>query len=336
LRAADAEFLSLPPDWPRTSGGEKYAVDEHVRALYPLDASGGMVQVPAVLPNSLLRGFRATVEDLVNETGNCPHESDLSTVEGLVAKRLAEPEITAVLSYLDGGADAAAARLIRELRSYQPTARSSASDLPTFIRILLLSQIDSAWWSGTPPFTSDGDVLSSTELVDLTPLKSAKVLEFQYRVQPAGLPGRARDWAQHKVLPALRPRVAGLRFTRSRPVVVAVVNQIAREFAAALPPRTPRLWVTSLVRSVEHQYRLRSLGYSAVLPSSHCAGYACDLEIRWFRQFDPDNLLARLLFERQEAGQLNVIDEGQAWHLCVSPYARDELQAAYDGQLRAR
>ena len=250
------------------------------KAGYSLSAAGGMVQVPSALPNSLLPAYRAAVEDLVEEASSYPRPSDLPIVEGLVAKRLGQPEITAVLSYLDGGADAAAARLIRELRGYQPNARSSASDLPTFIRILLLSQIDSVWWSGTTPFTSDADVLTSTELVDLRPLRSAKVLEFQYRAQPAGLPGRARDWAQHKVLPALRPRVAGLRFTRSRPVVVAVVNQIAREFAAALPPRTPRLWVTSMVRSVEHQYRLRSLGYSAVLPSSHCAGYACDLEIQ--------------------------------------------------------
>jgi hypothetical protein len=58
--------------------------------------------------------------------------------------------------------------------------------------------------------------------------------------------------------------------------------------------------------------------------------------MRWFRQFDPDNLLARLLFERQEAGQLNVIDEGQAWHLCVNPLVCGELQAAYDAQVRVR
>jgi hypothetical protein len=260
----------------------------------------------------------------------------LSAVERLVASRLGQPEITAVLSRLGEGADAASARLVRELRNYRPRARSSASDLPTFIRILLLSQIDSVWWGGTPLFTSDADVLNSTELVDLRPLRSARMLEFRYRTQPSGLPGRARDWAQHKVLPTLRPRVSGLRFTRSRPAVVAVVNEIARECAAALPPRTPRIWVTSMVRSVQHQHRLRSLGYSAVLPSSHCAGYACDLEIHWFRRFDPDNLLARFLFERQEAGQLNVIDEGQAWHLCVNPFACEELQAAYDGQLRTR
>ena len=200
----------------------------------------------------------------------------------------------------------------------------------------MLSQIDSMWWSKTVPFNSDTDVLDSTELLDLNPLRSAKVLEFKYRAQPAGLPGRARDWVRHKALPAVRPRVAGLRFTRSRPAVLALVNQIAREFAAAVPSRSPRPWVTSMARSVEHQYCLRSLGYAAVLPSSHCVGYACDLEAVWFRRFDPDNLLARLLFERQEAGQVTVIDEGQALHFCVNPLACDELQAAYNGQLRTQ
>jgi hypothetical protein len=58
--------------------------------------------------------------------------------------------------------------------------------------------------------------------------------------------------------------------------------------------------------------------------------------VSWFRRFDPDNLLARLLLERQAAEQLNVIDEGRTWHLCVNPNACDELQTAYDSQLRAR
>lgn len=56
--------------------------------------------------------------------------------------------------------------------------------------------------------------------------------------------------------------------------------------------------------------------------------------MKWFRRFDPGNVLARLLIERQQAGQLNFIDEGKTWHLCVSPHACDELQAAYDNQLR--
>jgi len=301
-----------------------------------VDSLGHMIQSPVALPNSLLLDYRAAVEDLVEQAGRHPRASELSAVEELVSRRLAQSEFGAVLSHLNGWGDAATGSLIREIRDYRANERGSLTDFTTFIRILLLSQIDSVWWSGTIPFTSDVDVLCSAELVNLGPLKSAKVLEFQYRAQPAGLPRRAANWAQHKVLPGIRPRIAGLRFTCSRPVVVAVVNQIALDLAAALPPRTPRIWVTSMVRSVEHQHRLRSLGYAAVLPSSHCAGYACDLEVSWFRRFDPDNLLARLLLERQAAEQLNVIDEGRTWHLCVNPNACGELQSTYDSQLRAR
>lgn len=305
-----------------------------MRPEWPLDVSGGTAEMSSALPNSRLLCYRMAVDDLVKAASRHPRPSDLLTAEGIVAKRLRQPEFTAVLSRLDGGVDAVADRLIRQIRNYQPGVRSSASDLPTYIRISLLSVIDSVWWRKTTPFFSDADVLRSTELVDLRPLRSAKMLQFRYRTQPTGLVGRALDWTQRQAFPAIRPHIAGLRFTRSRPAVVAVVNQIAHELAAALPPRTPRLWVTSMVRSVQHQHHLRSLGYAAVLPSSHCVGYACDLEMRWFRRFDRDNLLARLLLERQESGQLNVIDEGHAWHLCVNPLACDKLQAAYDAQLR--
>jgi hypothetical protein len=292
-------------------------------------------QAPGALPAPALAAYRAAADDLVEEALRYPGPSDTDAVADLVAKRLAEPEFTAVLARVDGGADAAADRVAGELRGYQPSTRRSASDFPTFVRILLLSQIDSAWWSGTAAFRSDPEVLGSAELVDLRPLRSAGALEFRYRAQPSGLAGRARDRALHKVLAGVRPRVAGLRFTRSRPVVIAAVNRIARALAEQ-PEPVPRPWVTSMVRSVEHQHRLRALGYSAVLPSSHCAGYACDLEKTWFRRLDPENALAAILLEHQQAGQLNVIDEGHAWHLCVSPQACGPLQAAYDSQLRGR
>ena len=306
---------------------------KHTRSVCRLDASEAVAQVASILSNSQLLEYRAAVDDLVMEASRRLVPSDLLTAETFAVERLGQSEFAPVLSRLDGGADTVMARLTGEIRNYRPSVRSSASDLSAFIRIFLLSQIDSAWWSGMAPFVSDIDVLRSTELVDLTPLRSAQVLRFQYRSQSAGLPARARNWAQRQALPTLRPRTAGLRFTRSRPPVIAVVNEVAREVASALPPRTPRLWVTSLVRSVQHQHRLRSLGYAAMLPSSHCVGYACDVEVQWFRRFDRDNLLARLLVERQEAGQLNVIDEGQAWHLCVNPLACDELQGAYEAQL---
>ena len=294
-----------------------------------------MTRPAAVLPDSALASYRAAVDELVKEVTGHPGAAEPATVGEIAAKRLQEPALSDMLSFLDEGADAATVRITDEIHRFRPNAHNSASDLVTFTRIILLSQIDSVWWRGTDPFASDDDVLGSAELVDLGRLRSARRLAFGYRAQPAGLPGRARDWVAHRLLPAYRPRVAGLKFTCSRPAVIAVVNQIALEFAAAMPLRTPRIWVNSMVRSVAHQRRLRSLGYAAVLPSAHCTGYACDLESSWLRQFDPDNVLGRLLLERQEAGQVNVIDEGRTWHLCINPNACGELQAAYDRQLQA-
>ena len=225
------------------------------------------------------------------------HPPVCSGPRGLSARLGAE--FTAVLSRLDG-VDIVAARLMDEIRNYQPTLGGQLADV---CRIFLLSQIDAVWWSGTAPFVSDTDVPAFDRTGGS---HAAQVGEdaggSSTALSRAGLPGRARDWAQRQALPTMRPRTR-ICFTRSRPTVVAVVNQIAGELAP-VPPESPRLWVTSMVRSVQHQHRLRrSLGYAAVLPSSHCAGYACDVEMQWFRRFDQDNLLARLLLERQEAGR---------------------------------
>ena len=172
----------------RNATGRGEAMGKPTKAGYSLTAAGGTDQAPSALPDSLLPAYRAAVEDLVEEASGHPRPSDLPIVERLVAKRLGQPEFTAVLSYLDGGAEGAVGRLSHEIRAYELGTRSSASDLPTFIRILLLSQIDSAWCSETIPFNSDTDVLDSAELLDLNPLRSAKVLEFKYRAQPAGYP----------------------------------------------------------------------------------------------------------------------------------------------------
>ena len=146
-------------------------------------------------------------------------------------------------------------------------------------------------------------------------------------------PVRARDWVRRRALPGRQPHTAGVRFSRARAEVVAALNQLASAFAARVPPQIPRLWVTSLARSVQHQNHLRTLGYAAVLPSAHCVGYACDVEMQWFRRFEGHRTLGTLLLEYQDAGRLNVIDEGQAWHLCVNPTVRGELRAAYSAQM---
>jgi hypothetical protein len=176
------------------------------------------------------------------------------------------------------------------------------------------------WWGSARAFVTDSDLLRSAELVDLEPLRRRGELHFRYRRQARTLPARAVRAADRRLRPDHTPRTAGLRFARARRESLTLLNQLADDFAAAAPG-TPPLWVTSLARSIEQQRQLRALGYTATLPSAHCAGYAMDLEMSWFRRFGAAATLEGLVRERQQAGEVNAIDEGQTWHLCLSPAA---------------
>ncbi len=277
--------------------------------------------------------YREAVADLLAELagprGECPRAA---TAERVLARRLSEPEFTMIFSATPSGPEAAQRRVLREVRSYQQNARSSAGSLPAMIRIALLSQIDLLWWGQLPAYQADSDVRAATELLDLDALRRDGKLLFRYRRQASTLLSRAARSAERKAAPGRAPQTAGLRFAFARAQLVVLLNQIAADFAGLAPPGTPRLWVTSLTRSVTHQLHLRDLGYAALLPSAHCVGYAADIEMNWFRQFEAAEALQQVLLERQRAGEIYVIDEGQAWHICIRPGAGRALRLIPDQQ----
>ena len=269
-------------------------------------------------PTPDLAGYRGAVADLLLEIASHTGPEDLPKAERVLTERLAGAEFAAVLAASPEGCPAAVDRLLREVRHYQPGARNCAADLVAHIRIHLFALIDVMWWGSARAFVTDAHLLHSAELVDLEPLRRRGELHFRYRRQVRTLPLRAMRAADRRLRPEHTPRTAGLRFARARRESVTLLNQLAADFAAAAPG-TPPLWVTSLARSIEQQRRLRALGYTATLPSAHCVGYAMDIEMSWFHRFGAAGLLEGLLRERQRAGQVNTIDEGQTWHLCLSP-----------------
>lgn len=280
-----------------------------------------------------LKCYRAAVGDLVAEVRQCDG-SDGRHTEGIVAKRLdCEPFID-VLSSGPEGRDGAIARICFDVRNFEPGPRTSRS-VAALVRISLLAQIDSLWWGRSPGFPTDADVRNADGLIDLDDMYRAGQLRFSYRHQAATLLTRAARSAERHAMPRRSPRTAGLRVARGRPRVIGWLNQLADDFAEVAPPGTPALWVTSLTRSMEHQRQLRSLGYVAPLPSAHCAGYAADVEIAWFRRYRAHRLLRGLLLDRQRADEVNVIDEGQAWHVCLRPdiaaQSRQMLEPGRDG-----
>lgn len=280
--------------------------------------------------DSDLSAYRGAVADVVGELG-ADGPPTVAAAERILARRLTEPEFAFILSATLPGPEAAMQRVLREVRTYRSNEHSSAGDLAAMIRLALLSQIDVLWWGHLPTYRDDADVLRSTELLDLDAMRD--MLLFRYRRQTSTFFGRAVRSAERLAVPGHAPRTAGLRFARARPELVVLLNQIAAEFGRLAPAGTPRLWVTSLTRSEAHQRHLRSLGYAALLPSAHCVGYAADVEMAWFRQFQADQVLQGLLLEHQRAGDVNVIDEGQAWHVCVRPGAGRALRLIPDQQI---
>jgi hypothetical protein len=273
------------------------------------------------------------VAELLVEVGALADAPSTRARQVLLDQRLREPAIAAVLDATGQGAVGARETLLLEMARYQPNARSSAADLTALVRIYLLSRIDVMWWRDEATFATDAQVDTSTDLVDLEWLRRRDLIRFRYTEQPATVVGRGWRAMRRRLRPDATPRTAGLRFRRTRREMVALLNDIGREFALAAPPGTPPLWVTSLVRSAEHQYRLRRLGYAAMVPSGHCLGWAADLEMTWFARFGARDTLARLLLDRQDAGELNVVDEGQAWHVCLAPAARRRLRRAYEAEM---
>ncbi len=211
----------------------------------------------------------------------------------------------------------AAAR--RELQDPKMRLPSSPKSRSALVRILVLHQLDAMWWSHVTPFADEAAVEDAPDLVSLPRLEEAGALRFRFAVQPEGLLGRGRDAARRRLTPRRRPQVSGMKFLVARPEVVAVLNEVADRLRKDTPAGTPPLWVNSIVRSVEHQRHLSELGYSALLPSSHCLGWAADVEITWFETFGAADSLRGILTDYRDQGVLNVIGEGQAWHLCLNP-----------------
>ncbi|ASW55153.1 hypothetical protein [Plantactinospora sp. KBS50] len=275
----------------------------------------------ALAPAPDLPRYREAVADLLAELTAAAGAGRRRPASAVVAARAGDPELRALWRGTPDGADGTAQRLLGEIAGYRPSARSSAIDLPALVRIFLLSRVDALWWGAAGQFRTDLDVRRSPELVDLEPLRRAGQLRFRYLRQAESLPARAARAARRRLAPDLLPRTAGLRFPRTRPAVLALLDRLADDFAAVSPGAPGPVWVTSLVRSRAHQDHLRELGYAALLPSAHCSGYAADIELAWHRRRGTDTALGMLLLDRQRAGEINVIDEGQAWHVCVSPSA---------------
>lgn len=243
-----------------------------------------------------------------------------------------DPEVRPVLDALPGGADRVVARIEAEVREFRRSPRSNVATAADHARLLLLQQIDVLWWSADRapvPFADDAVVRTCPELVSLGALRARDRVDFHYRVSTGSWPVRARNRAVRRLAPDHEPHSSGLSYDRARPAMVALLNHVSALFAASDPSWRRGIWVNCLVRSEQVQDRLRELGYSAARSSAHCVGYAADVEMDWLARHGRAGGLQDVLTDLRDAGRINLIDEGQAWHVCLNPAWAGHYEARF-------
>lgn len=280
--------------------------------------------------------YRDRIEDIVDGLSRSG-----ITADEVTRTVMEDPTVCDVFSRHPEGMQYVVSTLRNQVDGYVPNSRSSATDPAALVRIYLLHQIDVLWWGSSPRFATSADVDTSPLLVDLDPLRRAGRLRFRYRVQPSSMLPRIMRAVDRRIRPGATPPSAGLRYPRALPETIALLNDIADEYVRRCAAEGTAyrnaarvgVWLNSAVRSEEHQEHLRSLGYSALHPSMHCTGHAVDIAVDWLRPFGGDRILKGVLIDRRDAGEINVIDEGQAWHVCPHPDVMPSLRRAYDAQI---
>jgi len=269
-------------------------------------------------PAKLLRQRRASIDLIYEALESLGDSADPVRVGAVVADALEHPTL-GFLSTLRGGPERLVAQSVEEFGRFVPSEASNAKSAAGLVRILLLQNVDLLWWDDDPDFESFADLERSSEMLDLVAERRRGRVAFSFGIASDGLVRRGRDYLVQRALPHREPRGPGLAFTLCRPAMLGVLNDVAATAQEACPAGTPPIRVTSIVRTVEHQVRLKSLGFSALLPSAHCRGWAADIEVAWFERFGADGALREVLLSYLDQGVLNVIDEGRAWHVCLNP-----------------
>ena len=219
-------------------------------------------------------------------------------------------------------------RSVGVMRDYHRTAAATAATPVEMVTVLLLQQIELAWWADTPDFQAEAEVAASPVMLDLRRLRRRGEVQFGFSLASDRLTYRARNYAIRHWFPNSRPGTSGPSSPYARPEVVSLLNALAREFAARVPSRVPGLWVNSITRPLDHQYRLQALGFTAHVPSAHCRGWAADIETEWYERFGVRGVLEDMLAEFRDAGALNGIDEGRIWHVSPSPVYVNALSSS--------
>lgn len=202
------------------------------------------------------------------------------------------------------------------------------------LRVLLLQQIELSWWSHSPDYRDEAEIVRSGEFMHLGWARRSGLVRFGFRLQSEHFVPLARNYLERRWIPRHGPGTPGLSCAYIRPEMISFLNALADEWTERVGTSAPFLWVNSVTRTVGQQRLLQALGFTANDPSVHCRGWAADIEMKWVEQFGLRSSLESMLKAHYQRGSINLIKEGRIWHVSPSPQTVADICSGSDDAVR--
>jgi len=219
-----------------------------------------------------------------------------------------------------------------------PVNYSDCDRLRNLINILLEHQIEYLWYRDFPVYADALAVEADEALWDLRSTKGNYHINFGFTILREDFFNKLINPCKRKIRAIINhpaQGTVGMKTAKCKPEILALLNEINEEINQRIV-QPHRLQINSILRTVDHQKHLASLGYWAPPTSSHTTGYAVDIEQEWYWQKDQTlfKQIQTVLNKYYQAGIINLIDERKVWHICLNPLFREFYQQLSQNWLR--
>lgn len=196
--------------------------------------------------------------------------------------------------------------------------------------IYLLQHIEYFWYKDFTVFENTEELFQDASIYKLDSLRKKYQLLFQYRHLKTGVLSRSQNGVRKRI-DIIRRNPAGntigMQTGYSRVEIMVLINEINANISTVYGKQI-KLQVNSILRTFENQQNLINIGYNATFFSSHCVGYAIDVERKWYALNDRRlfKIIRDCLSIYHDKEIINLIDEGVVWHVCLNPKHIKEYQ----------
>lgn len=193
-----------------------------------------------------------------------------------------------------------------------PLSNMMSSDQLIFtFKVLLQQQLDSYWYSGFKRYQTNIEIYNDDTLVNFTDHEPI----FSYLELEAGK-SRVSRWKRFLLNISNSPlkNSVGVFLPYAPVPMYNFLNKLCSDLGTDIV-------VTNVLRSLEYQNKLLNYGHITPNESSHLYGYTVDIEQKWYKDNNTNihKKIENHLQKLEEEGQINFVDYGRIWHICLSP-----------------